>query len=454
MSESVDVVVVGAGFAGLSAAQELTQVGLGTVVLEARDRVGGRVYTATLEGGPWVDLGGQWAGPTQDHLLGLIAEHRLPTFQTWAAGDNLVRFRGKTKRYRGTIPRLELLSLLSVGWAQWRLDSMSKQVRLDAPGKAPRAAGWDAMTRSDFLVRNVKTASARKFLEAGLETVFAAPAREMSLLHVLFYIHSGKNLDMLLGSIGGAQDTRVDGGMQQVAEKLAGGLDVRLSCPVRRLTQENDGVRVEHDGGALRAKRVIVAVPPKLVTQLEFSPALPEKRAELARKMPMGAVIKCTAVYERPFWRDDGLSGMFVGDEGPIHALFDNSPPNRGGEGPAFGVLMGFCEADEARALGKLTQEERRAEAVRCFVRAHGERAARPLKYTDHVWENDPWSAGCYGAFMPPGVWTSLGPVLREPVGRVHWAGTETAERWSGYIDGAIASGKRAATEVRSAERR
>ena len=445
-----DVIVVGAGFAGLSAAREVVRAGGTAIVLEARDRVGGRVYSTALPGGPTVDLGGQWAGPTQDHLLALLAEHRLPTFQTWDRGDNLVRVEGRTKRYRGTIPRLGLYSLLNFGWGQWRLERMSKSVPLDAPWKAPRAAEWDAMTLADFLDRNVRDRVARRLFDAGLETVFAAPAKDMSLLHALFYIHSGKDLDMLLGSVGGAQDTRVDGGMQQAAEKLASGLDVRLSAPVRRIEQTDEGVVVHHDGGALRAARAIVAVPPKLVTKIDFSPALPAARAELAASLPMGAVIKCTAVYARPFWRDEGLTGMYVGDEGPIHVIFDNSPP---GDKPPFGVLMGFCEADEARALGKLTQDERKEAAVRCFVRAHGERARDVVQYTDHVWENDEWSGGCYGAYAPPGVWTRLGPTLRVPHGRVHWAGTETAERWSGYIDGAISSGKRAAAEALPAGR-
>lgn len=431
-----------------SAARELTKAGLSAIVLEARDRVGGRVYTKMLDGGPWVDLGGQWAGPTQDHLLALIAEHGLPTFGTWTKGDNLVHIGGKARRYRGTIPRLDVLSLLDVGYAQWRLDRMSKQVPLGAPWKARHAAAWDRITLAEWLHANVKTKTAHALLDAGLETVFAAGAHEMSLLHALFYIHSGKNLDMLLGSDDGAQATRVDGGMQRVAERLATGLDVRLGSPVRGIDHDG-GVTVRYDGGTVRAARVIVAVPPKLVTEIDFQPGLRGPRAELVRKMPMGAVIKCTAIYERPFWRDHGLSGMSVSDEGPIHVVFDNSPPDA-----EVGVLMGFCEADNARKLGKLTEAQRREAAIASFVRTHGERAKRVLRYADHVWEDDPWSGGCYGAFMPPGVWTSLGPAIREPIGRVHWAGTETATVWSGYIDGAISSGKRAAAEVRALERR
>jgi monoamine oxidase len=435
-------VVVGAGFAGLSAARALARRGIQTLVLEARDRVGGRTYTESA-GGTWVDLGGQWIGPTQDRILALVRELGVETFSTFTQGDNLLVVEGKPRRYRGTIPRLPIASLLNVGWAQWRLESMSKKVPLDAPWKAPRAAQWDRTPFSDWLDANMKTRAARHLLEAGLETVFAAPARDMSLLHVLFYIHSGKDLDVLLGTEGGAQATRIVGGMQPVANKLAEGLEVRLSSPVRRIEQGSAEVTVHYDGGSVRAQRVIVAVPPKLAAALVFDPALPRARAELVTKMPMGAVIKHTALYERPFWRERGLSGLAVSDEGPIHVTFDNSPPSG-----APGVLMGFAEADEARKLGALPKSERQNAALACFARLYGEEASRPIAYADHVWADDPWSGGCYGAFMPPGVWTSLGPALREPCGRIHWAGTETATVWSGYIDGAIASGERAAAEI------
>lgn len=443
-SSTVDVVVVGAGFAGLSAARALSRAGLRAVVLEARDRVGGRVMTKSLpDAGTWVDLGGQWIGPTQDEIAALVSELGMETFPTWTRGENLVVSRGKTRRYTGTIPRLSPISLLNVGWVQLALDRMSKQVPLDAPWSAKKAAEWDGKTLGDWLDRHVKSRTARNLLDAGLETVFATGARDFSLLHALFYIHSGKDLDMLLGTDGAAQATRIVGGMQPVAEKLASSLDVRLSCPVRRVVQDESGVTVHHEGGAIEARHVVVAVPPKLVAEIAFEPEVEQRRRELVRKMPMGAVIKCTAVYDRPFWRDQGLSGMVVSDEGPTHVVFDNSSPDK-----SVGVLMGFAEADEARKLGTLSEEARRDAATACFARHFGERARRPLAYADHVWEHDPWSGGCYGAFMPPGVWTSLGPSIRTPHGRVHWAGTETATVWSGYIDGAISSGKRAADEI------
>jgi monoamine oxidase len=446
MMNDTDVIVVGAGFAGLSAARALGKANKKVIVLEARDRVGGRVMTKKLDVGPWVDLGGQWIGPQQHEINALVRELDIETFAMWTRGDNLVFVKGKAKRYRGTIPRIALLSLLDVGWAQWRLDRMAKRVPLAAPWTAERAAEWDARSLGDWLDANIRTKTARALFDAGLETIFAASGHEISLLHALFYVHSGGNLDILLGTEGAAQATRIAGGMQPVAEKLAASVDVRLSCPVRRIERSENGVIVHHDRGVLRAARVVVAIPPKLVPEIRFEPQLTGPRAELVKKMPMGAVIKHTAVYDRPFWRDDKLSGMIVSDEGPIHIVFDNSLPD-GMEG----VLIGFSEASAAKKLGALSESERKKAAIECFARYFGEQAKRPIAYADHVWEHDPWSGGCYGAFMPPGIWTSLGPSIREPIGRIHWAGTETAEIWSGYIDGAISSGHRVATEILAA---
>lgn len=433
----IDVVVVGGGFSGLAAARALAKHEKSVVVLEARDRVGGRVFSKTFEDErTWVDLGGQWVGPGQDRLLAAIAEHGIESFATWTKGDNLVVFSGRTRRWRGTIPRLPVLDLLNVGLAQWRFEAMAKKVPLDAPWTATKAAEWDAQTLESWIARSVRRKVARRLLDVGLESVFAANAREMSLLHALFYVHSGKDLDVLLGTENGAQAIRVVGGMQRVAEAMARGLDVRLSTPARSLVQDAAGVTVN---GELRARRAIVALPPKLAAKLVAA------RGAVAELTPMGRVIKHTAIYERPFWRARGLSGMSVTDRGPIHVVFDNSPP---GDAPSAGVLMGFSEADAAQKLGALSEDERRRTALDAFAALYGDEAKAPARYVDHVWEHDEWSGGCYGAFMKPGAWTAIGPRLREPIGRVHWAGTETATRWSGYIDGAISSGERAAQEI------
>lgn len=447
--ESCDVAVLGAGFAGLAAAvaiADAAQAGAKpckVVVLEARERVGGRVYTTTLADGTWVDLGGQWLGAGQERLAHWLARYRIATYPTWTKGDNVLLWQGQRTRYRGTIPKLPLTALLGVAWAQLRLDRMAKQVPLEAPWQARKAAEWDAQSFGSWLLNNVGSEQARQLLSIGMETVFAEHANNYSLLHALFYIHSGKNTDTLLGSEGGAQETRVRGGMQRLAEAMAQGLDVRLERPVRRVQWSADGAVVHCDGLTVKAARVILTLPPPLCSEVAFEPPLPPSRQALHQGMPMGAAGKCVAIYDEPFWRKAGLSGMCVSDEGPCHVTFDSSPP----EGKP-GVLLGFVEADGARELGKQTESERQKSVLACFAKYFGDQALTPRIYVDKLWEHDPWARGCYGAFCPPGLLLAHGPALRQPTGPLHFAGTETATVWSGYIDGALSSGERAAREV------
>lgn len=440
-----DVVVVGAGFAGVAAARALSPAHT-TIVLEARERVGGRTYTVRHEDpSVWIDLGGQWIGPQQHVMTELVRELGVETFPTHTDGENLLLVGDRVRRYTGTIPRLNPLDLASVGWAQWRLERMSKEVPLEAPWRAPRAAEWDRTTLAEFLEKNAPRKLGRKLVEVAIETIFTANARELSLLHALFYIRSGVDLDVLMGTRGAAQATRIKGGMQPVCERFAEGLDVRLGQPVRSVARDEAGVTVKTDGLELRARYAILTLPPVPAQRIAHTPELPASRVALQREMPMGAAIKCTAVFERPFWRDEGLSGHAVSSEGPLHVIFDNSPP----EGTP-GVLMGFADADPARELAALSKDERRAAAVRCYERAFGPKARDVLLYDDHVWEHDAYTGGCYGAFMPPGLWTKHGHELRAPAGRVYFAGTELATVWNGYIDGAVSSGRRAAGEVRA----
>jgi monoamine oxidase len=437
--------VVGAGFAGLSAARELMGAGRTVAVLEARDRVGGRVYTKTLDDGTPIDLGGQWVGPTQDRLYALAKEVGVGTFATHGEGHNLLCLGGKTKKYKGTIPKVAPLPLLNLGWVMSRFDALAKTVNLEAPWETKDAAALDSQTLASLVERHVHFATARELLKVGLETVFAADAADISLLHAAFYVKSGGGLERLLGVVNGAQQDRFEGGAQKVADRVAAALGdaVHLSSPVREIVVTDAGVEVRGDGFVARGRRVIVALPPTLAGRIRYAPALPAARDQLTQRMPMGSVIKCMAVYDTPFWREDGLSGQAVSDRGPVQTTFDNSPPSG-----KPGVLLGFVEANAARALARLPEESRRAEVLACFARYFGERAKTPREYVDKSWADDEWSRGCYAGYMPPGVWTSFGRALTAPVGRIHWAGTETSPVWNGYIEGALASGERAAREA------
>jgi monoamine oxidase len=439
------VVVVGAGLAGLVAALTLIAAGVETVVLEARDRVGGRTYTRVSSTGVLLDLGGQWVGPTQHRMLALAEELGCTTFKTYDSGQNVEYHNGARHTYSGAIPTVDPLASADVIEAMLSLNMMANAVPLEAPWNAPDADSWDAQTVATWLVANVPSAGARQLLTLGVEAVFSAEPRDLSLLHFLFYVHSAGGLMDLLGVTGGAQERRFVEGAQSVANKLAAALGERvlLDAPVHALRQDAHGVRVEGDGVRVTAKRAIVALPPTLAGRLCYSPALPGYRDQLTQRMPMGTVYKVQCIYETPFWRDGGLTGQASSDSGAVRITFDNTPPDG-----APGVLLGFIEGDEGRAWGRRSPEERRAAVLACLAAYFGERAAQPIEYVEQSWAEEEYTRGCYAGYMPPGVWTTYGEALREPIGRLHWAGTETATVWNGYMDGAVQSGERAAAEV------
>ncbi|MCD6015435.1 MAG: FAD-dependent oxidoreductase [Geminicoccaceae bacterium] len=445
-SRRVDVVVVGAGFAGLEAARQLKKAGRSVAVLEARDRVGGRILNVPINRKEVVEIGGQWVGPTQDRVLGLIGQLGLETFPTYIDGQNVYYRSGQRQTYTGTVPPASGAALLEVLDVISSLDSMAQEVPPEAPWDAPRAAEWDSQTFETWKLANTSSGEARELVDLSIEAVFAAEPRDLSLLGVVFYVRAAGGFNRLIDTAGGAQESRVVGGSQLIATRMAEKLGKRvvLKASVRRIRHGKDGVRISTARGEWRARRAIVAVPPTLAGRIEYSPKLPGPRDQLTQRVPMGSVIKCMAVYDEPFWRADGLSGMTTSDTGPVKLTYDNSPPDG-----RPGVLLGFVEGQAARELTQVSRPERQAQVLDSFARYFGDRARTDLRdYVDKSWAEEEWTRGCYVGYMPPGVLTGYRQALREPVGRIHWAGTETATVWNGYMDGAIESGQRAAAEV------
>ena len=445
-TRDADLVVVGAGLAGLSAARAAVAAGVEVLVVEARERVGGRVLNEDIGDGNVVEVGAQWIGPTQDRLAALAAQLGVGTFPTYATGQNVIEYSGSLRRYTGAIPRINPLVLLDVERAQRRLDKLAKRVPLDAPWEAPNAARLDGQTAATWMRRNLATRPGRMLLELAIEAVWAAQPEDMSLLHVLFYIHSAGGLDMLFDTEGGAQQDRFVGGSQLVPIRMAEQLSEErliLGAPVRKLRHGPHGVTVEAEGATVRAKRAILAIAPTLAGRISYDPPLSGFRDQLTQRMPLGTVVKCMAIYDEPFWRNEGLSGQGTSDTGPAKLTFDNSPPDG-----SPGVLLGFLEGRRARELGRLGAQERRAAVVAGFARLFGPRAARPDAYVERLWAEEEWSRGCYGCHMPTGAWTAYGPALREPVGPIHWAGAEYSTVWNGYMDGAVRSGELAAAQA------
>ncbi len=445
-----DVAVIGAGLAGIAAARAVEHGGASTVLVEARERVGGRLESVSIGDGKWVDVGGQWIGPTQDRVEALARELAHETFPTYATGENVLEIDGKLVRYTGTIPRLAPHVLADVGQAMLRLNRMATKIPPEEPWTAPRAKSWDSQTTWSWMRRNMATRTGRSMLELAVKAVWAAMPADVSLLHLLFYIRSAGTLELLLDIEGGAQQDRFAEGAQNLAVKAAAQLagELMLGSPVRRIEHGPEGVTVRSDKATVRARRAIVAIPPTLAGRIAYDPPLPGYRDQLTQRFPMGACIKCMALYEEPFWRAAGLSGSAVSELGPLSILFDNSPPDG-----SPGIIVGFLEGHWARELGRAREEERRSAVTENLVRLFGSRAARPDRYLERNWADEEWSRGCYVGYTPPGVLTAYGPAIRAPIGPIHWAGTETATLWNGYMDGAIQSGERAAGEALAALR-
>jgi monoamine oxidase len=451
-----DVAIVGAGLAGLTAARRLVAAGRSVVVLEARDRVGGRTLNANLGGGHVTELGAQFIGPTHDRIAALAKAVGVATFKTFNAGNNVSVVTGQRVPY-AAVPGVPAdQDLTNAFLIALKLDELARQVPVAAPWKSKRAAEFDRRTLEDFKVANISNPRGRAAFDLAVRVVWGAEPREMSLLYALAYIAGAGNAKTpgsfvrLITTAGAAQDSRFVGGSQLVSEHVADRLGRRvvLGTPVRRIVQDSDGVRLIASGLTVRAERAIVTVPPVLALDIAFSPALPQSKRRMLRGLKPGLTIKAEAVYARPFWRDAGFSGQMIGD-GPVAGTFDNSPPDG-----SIGVLMGFVVGDRARRHRGLPAAQQRAEVLEAFATAFGAQAGSPVSYLEKDWTDDRWTKGCPTAHTAPGVLRRFGPALRRATGRVHWAGSETSTFCQGYMDGAVRSGERAADEALTALRR
>jgi monoamine oxidase len=454
-SRRVDVVVVGAGLAGLVAARRLVAAGRSVIVLEARDRVGGRVWNYDLGHGRVVERGGQFIGPTQNHIAALAGELHIGTFPVYDDGDDVYVADGERLTYSdrgpfGTAPpdpaiTTQLASLV-LG-----VDALSTKVPVDAPWTAPNASALDGQTLQSYLDDESASPRLQQVTAAALRAIFAAEARELSMLFTLFYTAASGDKDhpgtfqRNFNTRAGAQASRLIGGSQIVPLTLAAqlGARVELSSPVRSITQAGGAVKVVSDRLTVTARRAIVAIPPTLAGRIHYDPLLPPGRDGLTQRYRPGTLIKVAAVYDRPFWRDHGLTGQAVATGFPISISYDDSPP-----GGRPGVLFGFVGGDNARRYRTLGAGERRRVVLSQLDSFFGAQARRPSRFFETDWSTQPWTRGCPVGIPAVGSFVADGPHLRQPVGKIHWAGTETATYWNGYMDGAVSSGQRAAAEV------
>jgi monoamine oxidase len=450
LEADVDVAIVGAGASGLAAARRLKDAGRSFVVLEARDRVGGRLKRGTLAGLD-IDLGGMWMGPSQRRLAALTQSFGMRRYPTYLEGRNAVTIARRTARGEGERADgvFDVWSGLDYTRLMSRLNALRASPNWGDAGIEDSFKKLDALSVAAWLDRHAKTSAARSAVAFQVRALLCAEPEDVSLAFFLFYLASGEGAGVLLSAgPGGAQNFAFVGGLAQLVEHLSKDLTpaVRLSTPVRAIAQGEEGVLVTADGGVVRCARCIVAVPPTLAGRIDFAPHLAHAREALHQRMAMGSVIKVWLAYETPFWRANGSNGFVMSDAAPFSPCFDVSPPDQ-----PLGVLVGFFDAAHARFWGDRNTTERRAAALDVITGALGPAARNPLDYVEQDWTAESWSRGCYGGFASPGLMTACGDALRAPFGRVHWAGTETAAQWCGYVEGALAAGERAADEVHAA---
>jgi monoamine oxidase len=445
-----DVCVIGAGFSGIAAARKLRDAGLEVVVLEARDRVGGRVWNRELDDGTVASVGGTWLGKGNDRLFALCREHGLATYPQFEDGEALVRLERENHRYRGVLPKtVGVLALASMGLVMLRLGWLARRVPRDRPWETRGGRRLDSTTLGELISSpwGVPSRTARTLLHAGFSTLFCVDPSEVSLLGSMVLAAGGGGFQYYLDTKQ-TETHLVDGGAPELAARLAAPLGerLRLAWPVRRIRQRNDHVEVGGERGTVRARHAIVATPPLLASRIEFDPALPPDHASLLRSYPPGAIIRGIATFDEPFWRADGLTGETLAPDSPVSVSIDQSGP-----GGSPGIISSYAVGPAAMDLAKLDPAERRKLWLRELADRFGSRARSPRAFQETNWAEEPWSLGGMIGHLPTGVLTGYGPAIRRPAGRIHWGATETATEMHGLMEGAVRSGERAAAEVLAA---
>jgi monoamine oxidase len=450
-----DVIIVGAGLSGLIAAREVLRAGREPLVLEASDRVGGRILTEEPVPGVFLELGAQWIGDTHHRMAALADEFGIPLYDQFETGETTYEFAsdsGSEVLREAAFHDRYAADSAAVERVLRQLDVMAASVSVAEPWACPDANTWDRITVAQWYDAQGLSPVGRELLEICTVGILAVPTSEVSVLGLLVNVVTcGVTADLLSESEGGAQTKRFVGGTAQIPQRLAAELGERvlLNAPVQTIEHSPDSVTVGCRGNVLaRGRRVIVALAPALAGRILYDPPLPGQRDQLTQRMPHASAHKMFALYDEPFWRADGLNGQLISEVGPARMTNDSCMPEGSG-GP--GIILGFLEGENARIEGRWDADRRQTAFRHELGRHFGPRAAKPDLIVEGGWADKEWTRGCYNANPGPCGWLHFGAALSAPIGPISWAATETALQWSGYMEGAVDAGERAAQEALAA---
>lgn len=435
-----DVIIVGAGLAGLSAAWELTKQKFEIAVLEAMDRVGGRVHSFQTKEDVTVDLGAQWIGPNHGRMHALAKEFGLSLVDTYKIGKTIYHLRGRLKRVKGELPPLSAVGLLDFFRMEKKIESIIRSLPAQEMWKSPLARKIDSYTLHSWIQSQMFSKTGQNFFNLFAE-VMCVELSEPSALDFLWSIKTAGGFKQILT----AEEQWFAKGAQTLPLKMADAMQdhIYLNTPVKKIEYNRSGALVFSEKHVWKAKKVIIAVPPSLSDRIEYDPPLPSGRDLMTQKIGQSSVIKIILLYEKPFWRDEGLSGSAHFDQGFVRFVADSSPQD--GKRGVLTVLIG---GRYARDLAKLETDQRKQVVLNEMGALFGTKAEQPYEYYEKDWTQEPWIRGGYAAHFPPGIITAFGEWLHQPIGPIHWASTETADEWKFYMEGAVQSGERAAKEV------
>ncbi|KAJ0350487.1 hypothetical protein COL154_007934 [Colletotrichum chrysophilum] len=452
----VDVVIVGAGLSGLRAAVDIHKSGLSYVVLEAMDRVGGKTLSvaASPQGGV-VDVGAAWINDTsQVEMYRLAKEFGFELIEQTATGLSLYQDSNQKTisfPYSGMPFPLDDKQQAQLDEAFGQMAVLVDRSDPEMPWLGPDAKRIDSLTLAELGEKEIGGGIGSVVLNILSRACLGLESSEVGALPAIDYIKAGTGLENISSDLkDGAQYLRNRQGNQTFSTRLAESLNagaVKLSMPVSKITQSDEGCMVSTSPGpAYRCNKVLLSVPSTLYPLIEFTPSLPATKEALS-KSKLGYYSKTILVFEKPWWRGAGFSGSIACETGPIVFSRDTCVPND----KQYSITC-FHVAEPGRQWSKLRAKDRREAVLKQFRAMFStvvDDVPEPINIIEKEWTKDPWARGAPSPVMGPEVLTSgAGKAVREPVGHIHFIGTETSLVWKGYMEGAVQAGIRGAKEV------